>query len=118
MEYYCINKDHNIICTSSIVEHYGLLQNFQVKMLVYIYTLRTWNILAWRVAIFYVFMVRGRIAAGMYRQGAYEEEKLLHIFLVLKTPPEGTNAEAAGDLYSTVGTAYAPSKQTSPFFCP
>jgi hypothetical protein len=86
MEYYCINKDHNIKCTSSIVVHYRLLQNFQVKMLVYIYTLRTWNILAWRVAIFYSIYGQGRIAKGMYRQGAYEEEKLLHRILVAIRP--------------------------------
>jgi hypothetical protein len=36
--------------------------------------------------LFTVFMVRGRIASGMYRQGVYEEEKLLHRILVLKRP--------------------------------
>jgi hypothetical protein len=50
------------------------------------YSVRTWEILAWRVAIFYVFMVRGRIAAGIYRQGMYEEKTLLHRILVAIRP--------------------------------
>jgi hypothetical protein len=79
-----------------------------------LYTLRTSKILAWRVAIFY----NGQGAYG-YRhvpKEGIERGNIIAYLLGFKTPPEGTNSEEAGGLYSTVGILHTPPQNRRPLF--